>query len=91
MSCGDKATEFAMALGGAIPTLLELAKEIATKKVKAKTIAKAMVVLPAVLQTGYALIECLTSSGKNDAAAAIQQKVDALQQEYDLLSQYAPA
>jgi hypothetical protein len=91
MSCGDKAAEFAMAFGAAIPVLLELASEVATKKVKAKTIAKALVVLPAVLQTGYALIECLAGSGKTAEADAVRQKVDSLQQEYDLLSQYAAA
>lgn len=91
MSCGDKALAFAVAFGTALPVLVELAGEIATKKIKAKTAAKALVVLPGLIQAGRELFECLTSSGKTAEADAIQQKVDALQQEYDLLSQYAAA
>lgn len=91
MSCGEKATNFAMAFASAVPTLLELASEIATKKVKLKTIMKAVMVLPEVLKSGYELIECLTSSGKTAEADAVKEKVDALQQEYELLSQYAAA
>ena len=91
MSCTDKALAFAVAFGTALPVLAELAAEIATKKVKAKTAAKALVVLPGLLEAGRELVECLTSSGKTAEADAVKQKVDGLQQDYDVLSQYAAA